>query len=75
MGTMERDMAVFERYGSAKQKYVNCEDDPGHVMCLNCEMVVQCVLGKTDAFKVKVGLHQGSVLTPFLFVVVKGVVT
>ena len=32
--------------------------------------VVRCAVGITESFKVKVGLHQGSVLSPFLFAVI-----
>ncbi|KAK3514046.1 hypothetical protein QTP70_002507 [Hemibagrus guttatus] len=32
--------------------------------------VVSCVVGQTEEFKVEVGLHQGSALSPFLFAIV-----
>ena len=34
------------------------------------ETVVKCAVGTTKSLKVKVGLHQGSALSPFLFAVI-----
>ena len=34
------------------------------------ETVVRCAIGTTESFKIKVGLHQGSALSPFVFAVI-----
>ena len=48
------------------EKYVQLVQD----MSEGSETVVRCVVGTTESFKVKVGLHQGSALSPFLFAVI-----
>ena len=39
------------------------------------ETVVRCAVATTESFKVKVGLHQGSALNPFLFAVIMDILT
>ena len=39
------------------------------------ETVVRCAVGTTERFMVKVGLHQGSLLSPFLFAVIMYMLT
>jgi len=39
---------------------------------LNVQTVVRTVCGNSNGFKVKVGMHQGSALSPLLFVIVMG---
>ena len=48
------------------EKYVRLVQD----MYEESETVVRCAIGTTESFKVKVGLHQGSPLNPFLFAVI-----
>ena len=45
------------------EKYVRLVQD----MYEASETVMKCALGTTESFKIKVGLHQGSALSPFLF--------
>ena len=44
-------------------------------MYRRCETTVRCAAGTTESFEVKVGLHQGSALSPFLFAIVMDVIT
>ena len=48
------------------EKYVQLVQD----MYEGSETVVRCAIGTTESFKVKVGLHQGPALSPFLFAVI-----
>ena len=48
------------------EKYVRLVQD----MYEESETVMRCAVGNTESFKVKVGLHQGSALSPFLFAVI-----
>lgn len=51
-----------------------CEGGAQH-MYEDSMTAVGCAVGMTDAFMVKVGLHQGSALSPFLFAVGMGWLT
>ena len=48
------------------EKYVQLVQD----MCEENKTKVRCAVGTTESFKVKVGLHHGSALNPFLFAVI-----
>ncbi|KAK3507156.1 hypothetical protein QTP70_009289 [Hemibagrus guttatus] len=48
------------------EKYVRVVQD----MYERSRTVVRCAVGQTDEFKVEVGLHQGSALSPFMFAIV-----
>ena len=54
------------RKSGIMEKYVQLVQD----MYEGSETVVRCAVGTTESFKVNVGLHQGSVLSPFLFAVI-----
>ena len=54
------------RKSGVVKKYVQLVQD----MYEESETVVRCAVGTTESFKVKVGLHQGSALSPFLFAVI-----
>ena len=48
------------------EKYLQLAQD----MNEGSETMVRCAVGTTESFKVKVGLHQASALSPFLFVMI-----
>ena len=48
------------------EKYVQLVQD----MYEGSETVVRCAVGTRESFKIKVGLHQGSALSPFFFAVI-----
>uniref|UniRef100_A0A8C4R3C6 ribonuclease H n=1 Tax=Eptatretus burgeri TaxID=7764 RepID=A0A8C4R3C6_EPTBU len=54
------------RKSGVVEKYVRIMQD----MYEDSAAAVRCAVGMTDRFKAKVGLHQGSTLSPFLFAVV-----
>ncbi|KAK3535326.1 hypothetical protein QTP70_007935 [Hemibagrus guttatus] len=54
------------RKSGVVEKYVRVVQD----MYERSRTVVRCAVGQTEEFKVEVGLHQGSALSPFLFAIV-----
>ncbi|KAK3525805.1 hypothetical protein QTP70_009059 [Hemibagrus guttatus] len=54
------------RKSGVAEKYVRVVQD----MYERSRTVVRCAVGQTKEFKVEVGLHQGSALSPFLFAMV-----
>ncbi|KAK3515850.1 hypothetical protein QTP70_034718 [Hemibagrus guttatus] len=54
------------RKSGVEEKYVRVVQD----MYERSRTVVRCAVGQTEMFKVEVGLHQGSALSPFLFAMV-----
>ncbi|MCJ8736312.1 hypothetical protein PDJAM_G00258120 [Pangasius djambal] len=54
------------RKSGVAEKYVRVVQD----MYERSRTVVRCAVGQTEEFKLEVGLHQGSALSPFLFAMV-----
>ena len=62
----QEEVWYYMKKSGIVEKYVQIVQD----MYEGSETVVRCAVGTTKSFKVKVGLHQGSVLSLFLFVVI-----
>ena len=54
---------VFMRKSGVAEKYVRAVQD----MDESWRTKVRCAVGVTEELKVEVGMHQGSALSPFLF--------
>ena len=54
------------RKSGMAEKYMRLVQD----MYKGSEIMVRCAVGTTESFKVKVRLHQGSSLSPFLFAMI-----
>ncbi|XP_047487973.1 uncharacterized protein LOC125038499 [Penaeus chinensis] len=54
------------RLKEVQEKYIRLIQD----MYEGTKAKVKCMVGTTESFQVKVGLHQGSALSPFLFAIV-----
>ncbi|KAK3568010.1 hypothetical protein QTP86_028594, partial [Hemibagrus guttatus] len=65
---LKKKLQVCESQKSCllQEKYVRVVQD----MYERSRTVVRCAVGQTEEFKVEVGLHQGSALSPFLFAMV-----
>ena len=60
------ELRYYMRKSGIVEKYVQLVQD----MYEGSETLVRCAVRTTESFKVKVGLHQGSALSPFLFAVI-----
>ena len=67
----EYELWYCMRKSGMQEKYVRLVQD----MYEGSETVVRCAIGTVESFKVKVGLHQESALSPFLFAMIVGGIT
>ncbi|KAK3572051.1 hypothetical protein QTP86_022280 [Hemibagrus guttatus] len=64
-GAKRRAVVLYEEVRSSREVCQVVQD-----MYERSRTVVRCAVGQTEEFKVEVGLHQGSALSPFLFAIV-----
>ncbi|MCI4385498.1 hypothetical protein PGIGA_G00051260 [Pangasianodon gigas] len=78
-GEEVKEVQEFKYLGSTVQSNGECGKESGVAekyvrvvqdMYERSRTVVRCAVGQTEEFKVEVGLHQGSALSPFLFAMV-----
>ena len=65
-GVPREELWYYKRKSGIVEKYVQLVQD----VYEGSKTVVSCAVETTESFKVKVGLHQGSALSPFLFAVI-----
>ena len=63
---LQEELWYCMRKSGIVKKYVQLEQD----MYEESEIVVRCAVGTTESYKVKVVLHQGSLLNLFLFAMI-----
>ena len=66
-GSMGRAVVLYEKIRNNGKVYGT---STGYVGYKEGETGVRCAIGTTKSFKVKVGLYQGSALSPFMFAVI-----
>ena len=59
------DLENHEREAGTRKKYVELVQD----RYTGCRTMVRTVAGESSKFNVEVGLHQGSALSPYLFLI------
>jgi len=70
--TVPRDLIWYcLRKKSVPEEYVRIIQD----MYQGCKTKVSTVVGQTEVIDIEVGLHQGSALSPFLFIIILDVIT